>query len=597
MSPRRYHLGGKPQRAGFAGGGSLLALASIVAACGGELDGRPDAAAVDAGLDAGAGPDGRVVDAGLDADLEDCPARVPFGADPGATFDRLASAIESVQHISHDGLARLGTSWVEERDRARQRFVGACSLEDAYLALVSLGNSFHDAHSRLWALDPELVPSLPPVMIDLSVRAEVEGDDVRYVVTRSGVTEIPVGSMVRGMDREAARTLERDHVEWFAMGSSPDGLRTDLARWMTHRFPWAEPTPRPGDTSALEIVRPDEMATVVELEWEEPPPGGGPGAGCPPFGWACAEGSDDYEEMEAELTGINYCVYETDEPDLRIVRYRSFYYPAPWDEEEIACLVPRLDDLSYELTEAELRSMRGPMDVMRRDEEELLEALELAGVRRLLFDVRENGGGDFDPELAGHFTRAAYRIPTKAFYYAPAFVADPALIRQADIYLATVDGDPISDPAGRIIDWLADHPDATYSRPFAFFCRTDDCSAEEATYEPSDRAAPFETVVLTGPGCLSSCDDFVSIMRDNGIARTAGSPSGAADSPFRYESVLPLEDGTELRIVQTVGVSFRPGLDDVTLEAHPPPVDFPVPPTAENRGRMLDAVLAAVSWD
>jgi hypothetical protein len=85
-------------------------------------------------------------------------------------------------------------------------------------------------------------------------------------------------------------------------------------------------------------------------------------------------------------------------------------------------------------------------------------------------------------------------------------------------------------------------------------------------------------------------------MKDNGIARTAGTPSAGADSPLRYWAALPLANGESVDLVVTVGVTDRPGSSDSVLEGSPPAIDFPVAATAQNRGRYLDAVLAAIAW-
>lgn len=557
-----------------------------------SFDARPDGA--DAPLDTGPelDADSSRSDADGDDAGRDCAAAEVLGAEPGETFDRWVAAIESVQYLSEDGLERLGTTWEAERERARRRFVSACSAAEAYWAMASLRNSTHDGHAWLELDAAPLVEGLAPVAAGVTVRVEYEEDGVHYVIVVGADPGVVEGREILAVDGVDVAQLERDHVEWFAMGSSPEGNREDLARWIGARDPFLEPTPAPGQPMTLTLADPasGEVADVTLL-WRAAETTGR----CPPFASPCDDDHPDYALRTPTFSGINLCTYATSEPDLAVVRLRSFYYPAPWDDWEVACLASRLDELSFPLDEAEVRSMESPLELMRLDRDALLDELRASGVTRVLIDVRENSGGSFDPELPAVFAVAPYSLPAKAFHFAPAFVDDPELIREADLWIGTADGQPASDAAGRIIDDLAANPGAEFSREFPFYCRSDACLVDEGTYAPVEAGLALSAVVLTGPRCFSSCDDFVSVMSANGIALLAGQPSGAGDSPFRFGVEVPSDGTTVVRHVVTVGISRHPG-EDLPLEANPRPIDVPVVPSRANRGRYLDAVLQAVRW-
>jgi hypothetical protein len=101
-------------------------------------------------------------------------------------------------------------------------------------------------------------------------------------------------------------------------------------------------------------------------------------------------------------------------------------------------------------------------------------------------------------------------------------------------------------------------------------------------------------VLLAGPGCVSSCDNFVSLIRDNGLGKLAGLPPRGGDSPVRLPLARTLQNSQPFSFVLTVAVNYRPG--GLVLEGNPPSPDFPVAPSASNRGKYLEAVLSAVAW-
>jgi len=193
-----------------------------------------------------------------------------------------------------------------------------------------------------------------------------------------------------------------------------------------------------------------------------------------------------------------------------------------------------------------------------RDQGELLDHLARTGVQRVLFDVRENLGGDFDPVFFGAFTDGAYEQPQKSFVFSPHFKAEPARIADANVYVALLSGEPIPDGAARIEQSLRETPQRERSPPLPFYCQTRRCAPDEAVLTSH---ILFRAAVLTGPRCFSACDDFIAIFRDNSIAPTIGQPTAAGDAPYSFDTALPLADGSSAALRLTVGVSLHPGTE------------------------------------
>jgi hypothetical protein len=341
--------------------------------------------------------------------------------------------------------------------------------------------------------------------------------------------------------------------------------------------------------------------------------GGGPGGGPDCFyNSVCAPDEfGDYDGRHVELKGINYCVYFPNgsgsaPPPYAIVRYQSFNYPDP-SSDDMTCLVNRIardraDDSTgmYAITAAELRDL-SPHAQLQRDEQELLAWARTQGVPRLVFDLRENGGGDFDPPFFANFTDASYSIPIKRFVYGTAFQANPALVLQGNLFLLGPDGNGIEGTESRVQQALLLNRNATLSDPFPFYCQTNKCPASEATLTPScvpTKGKKLKATLLVGPTCFSSCDDFTSIMVDNGNATSIGMSTGAGDSPFNSDMQLPMAFGVPpVTFHLTTGISYHPKSSSLVMEAHPAPVAKVVRPSAANRANYLDALLAQVPTD
>ncbi len=509
-----------------------------------------------------------------------------LGVDRKATFRTHVDLISSITTPSAAGLARLGTRWEEELAEVERRYVDAVTRDDAYLALVSLKNSLHDGHAFIDV--DALRPKTPIVTIPLKVRVESEADGVRYVVQAGG--PIPEGSVIVAIDDLPVSSWEQAHRPWFAGGNSPEGLREDIARWLGRRDPTREPAPQPG-TSTVVRVRHDDSEQAYTVVWQSAEEEAA--LPCPPFADVCVPDAGGDYTQEPLFQGLGACVYATDESTTRVVRYHSLLTPETFDPIDRACLERKLPHLSYRLT-LEEADATGPRGLLIRDQGELLDHLARSGVERVLFDVRENVGGDFDPVFFGAFTEGTYEQPKKSFVFTSHFRDDPARIADANVYVALLSGEPLSDGAARIEQSLRDTPQLERSPSLPFYCQTRSCAPDEAVFRSQSNIV-FRAAVLTGPRCFSACDDFVAIFHDNGIAPTIGQPTAAGDAPYTFDTALPLADDSAAALRLTVGVSFHPGTT-IPLEGNPTVVDVPFSPSAENRGSFVADTLARVPW-
>jgi hypothetical protein len=109
---------------------------------------------------------------------------------------------------------------------------------------------------------------------------------------------------------------------------------------------------------------------------------------------------------------------------------------------------------------------------------------------------------------------------------------------------------------------------AAKSDAFAFDCSTADCSSPgDLEVRPSDAGVHYRTALLTGPYCVSSCDQFVSTFADNKMGEIVGLPGRGASAPFRGRRRFRLADGETFAITLNTSVTERPNGE--VLEGNP----------------------------
>ncbi len=148
--------------------------------------------------------------------------------------------------------------------------------------------------------------------------------------------------------------------------------------------------------------------------------------------------------------------------------------------------------------------------------------------------------------------------------------------------------------AAELQTFLREQPEAKVSPRFPFFCRTEQCGLDEVLYEPREDALDLELAVLADHGCISSCDQFVSILKDNDLARVVGRPSSGGHSPFRIKESFELPGGPSVSMVLTVGVGYR--ANGEPLEGNPASVDHWLAPDSGEPETLYQRALDALDW-
>ncbi|MBN1283193.1 MAG: hypothetical protein JXA24_05400 [Proteobacteria bacterium] len=506
-----------------------------------------------------------------------------FGRDRNGCFEEMVEGIAETQIVSQDGLRRLGTTWEIELERAGRRFSDARTRDDVYYALLSLKNSYHDLHSRLRIRD-EFLPDRKPVELPLKLRVESGEGGYEYVVIESSDDAVSAGSVLVSVDGRPPAQLEEEFREWHE-SSSPEHLKFETAKWLVSRDPLVSPAPEVGESTAFEFRDPDTGTAMKTIfRWAERRSGGGErakGRGAAEVLWTPLI-PDDYRGRTPEFVGINYGVYPTARPDVKIVRYHSFRYRF----DDAVALWNRLPELSYRPMPLDPQGP-GTRELATADQRELLGYLKRRGARTVIFDVRENGGGNLNPWFIARLADRPFSIGTRYLHRRPVFEGRSDWTDDVDM-----GSDFMAEHARR---FFRDNPGALVSPEYPFFCTTERCEAGEAVYRPEEGGRPFDLVVLTGPYCASSCDQFVAIMKGNNIATTAGLPPRAAQNPYYYERDFSLRDGTRFSISMAVGISV--GADGRDQEGNPPDIDIHIPPSRENRGDYLGFAVSKIMGD
>jgi hypothetical protein len=489
-----------------------------------------------------------------------------LGKDRDKIFDQYVRQIRDFQIVNEKGLEHLNTSWARELEKSKRRFISAQSKEDVYYAFLSLQRSFHDAHSMLTA--DALRPERGSVRVPIRFLPLFNGSGWDYVVIDSKVPDVPVGSHLISMQGKTVAQLEADYIEW-SPTSSIDALRLSLAKWLTYRRPWLSPSPTVGDTAQFTIATKGHT-NDVELKWTAVQNQADPDQS------KCGSrlNDPDYENLKLEFSGLLYCVYATKMPTTKIVRYFSFnyFFYNPLD------LWNRLPDLTYKPTVIKSTEM-GPGLLANLDQSELVHWLKKSKVKKVYLDMRENDGGNLPFILPAAFADKPFHSTTVKLWLGPGLRKSPELVTGMAQY-KVFKRDLMAKPAQE------------YSSEAAFFCKTDDCKRDEAILPPTKELSKISLVVISGPACRSACDDYLGILRLNGIAKTAGMPSSGATSPLRTTSVFHFADGTPFSMSLSTGLNLLPNGE--SLEGNPPPIDSLVLPTEKNRGHYLEAVMSSI---
>ena len=500
-------------------------------------------------------------------------ADVYFGGDREALFKSYAAEIRDGQYLSPEGFRRLDTTWEKELEKAHRRFLAAKTKGDVYYALLSLKNSYHDMHCRLTVPEP-LEPQGETLELPLKIRPARRGSKLEFVVEWSRLPGVEKGFVLERYDGRTPEEALAAFTEW-EEGSSPERREFEFARWLTVRDPKNAPPPEP---RAVELILRDEQRrrdATARAEFSERRRGSAGPAAEPQL-----RDDADYAGWTPDFIGLNYRVYADTATGTLVLRDYSFYYeltaPELWNRMR---LLSYKTEPIWERGGSQLRD-----DLERVDLERLGDYLKSMNPRfgRLLIDVRENGGGP----IAQRLTELVADKPYKATWSVT--VLTPLLRRDKE-FRAAAYHHPESGKEAMTLREL--DSGAERSSPHAFICKTEACGPREGDGKPSALGLHYKTALLTGPYCISSCDQFAAVFLDNGFGEVVGLPPAGASSPTRADARLKLADGETFSMTFSFGVTYRPNGE--VLEGNPARPTKTMYPGPDYLRRVLDSLAPA----
>jgi hypothetical protein len=496
-------------------------------------------------------------------------ADVYFGTDREALFQSYAATIRDGQYLSAEGFHRLDTTWEKELEKAHRRFLDAKTKQDVYYALLSLKNSYHDMHCRLSVPDA-LEPKGETAALPLKFRPARVGSKLEFVVEWSRLPGVEKGDALKSYDGKSPEELLATFTEW-EVGNSPERREFEFARWLTVRDPKDAP---PSETSAVELVLRDGKGREASARAEFSPRRREESS---PAAEPSLRDDADYAGWTPDFTGLNYRVYADTASGTLVLRDSSFWYG--FSEAE---LWNRLRLVSYKTEPIwERGSLQAHDDFERVDMERLGDYLKSRNAQfgRLLVDVRENGGGPIAQRLTEFVADKPYRATWSVTRLLP-------LLRRDAQFRDAAYPRPYSGKAAMTIREL--ESGAELASPHAFICKTDDCGPREGDGKPSALGLHYKTALLTGPYCVSSCDQFAAVFLDNGFGPVVGLPPAGASSPSRADVKLKLADGEEFSLGLSFGITYRPNGE--VLEGNPARPTKTLYPGPNYLRRVLDSL-------
>jgi hypothetical protein len=471
----------------------------------------------------------------------------------GKLFDSYVQQIQKAGVVNSEAIEkRLGVTLKDELSTAKILFLTAKNKEDVYFSLLALKNAFHDAHSNLTVPD-ELEADDRILELPFVASVKEDGGAPVFFVARTEMPDLPQGSQILSVDGVQVKELLSLNRRWLD-SSSPEQLWLQTAEWMSKRQSWKIPSRKAGELTEVEFKTPKGETKKLQLPWRtgEDKRGGDTDA--------CVRStlpySHEYQKVVPILKGLNYCVYKFPNNTL-VIRYFSFYYNFSPIE-----IWERMPFLSFKAPPLP-RKKPFFQEIQDLDHSQLKELLNKVKPKLVIMDVRENMGGNISPYLVAIFAKEKFRLLKRKMIFTDKIKSDRDFFEQS---LTLTNGEMTT-----LLRTDLKTKKNKESRLFPFFCQTAWCTEKEVDYEPDRTVFKTETVLLTGPRCMSSCDQFAAILQDNHIAKIAGLSPRGGHSPFRSDLSLKLKDGSVFKIGVTTGLGFRSDGDKlgVSLDGHP----------------------------
>lgn len=475
-----------------------------------------------------------------------------LGTNRVKTFNDIVDQLKIFKLPSLRGLSRIGTTWDIELEKSKNRFIEAKSKEDVYYALLSLKNTMHDYHSKPLG-DPELRLKISRVVLPITFRPAVVDGKTNYVVATSAISLIKPGFILKMLDGKTTTQWEEYFLEW-TNTTSPEYNKLLTSKWLANRSSDDLPIPEPKSLSKLTFYDSKQKNDIeTQMYWENS------SLNFSTEGCLSGEFSSDYRNYSPKFKGVNFCVF----PNIKgvfVIKYYSFSYDY---QNNIPRLWNKISKLTFTLKPI------GPDkdssdEIANQDLHEIQKLLKLYKPKKVLIDVRENFGGNVYSSFIGLFAKKPFLLLKRQLIFSDYLAHHSAFTKEAM---------SLGDKEMLPLILEAQKKNEKIFPVFPFFCRSKECSVEEALYQPTPYiSSEFKTAVLVGPKCVSACDQFVAIMKDNGIAKIIGLPTNGGHSPFRAFLPIQLVNGAILKLKITVGEGIRPNGEP--LEGNPAIPDF-----------------------
>ena len=450
-------------------------------------------------------------------------------------FNDLVSKIDEFHIFSERTQQNLNFKWSDGKEEYKRWFAEASNREELLWAIMKLQNSLHDKHCDGRRYYYQYSDTSPLFYLGFKVEVERHNGEFRYYVSdeTKGVKKGDIVQKIDGME-------VREYINRFwhlSPSNSFEHIYKDLAYYVTHRINNINEFRKKDFSTMVFQPRNGGKSYPVKFEWkkkEEKRRGGNDIIEY--YSDKCHDLPEiDYGSYKLDFFGNNYCVYTSSAKERKeypIVRFFSFNY----------------DDTNF----------------IRTDYIALKKWIDSKKLNGIIFDLRENHGGNNPNFFLDWFTDRPY-VDNFVKMKIHDYLAEPNVLRQSMLW-------------GPQIDWYMKewrqkkNTSKRYTSMRPFFCNQGDCYWDNK-YQPRNILTKKPMAMITGPGCVSSCDAVVYRLSEDKILPIIGERSSAAYTSHRLSiPVLNPADKKEISQFIYAVSTDHDGNTKKPIEGYAPPL-------------------------